>query len=645
MNIPRFLTGFYLLFWGYETGNILIGIGMALVAEYLNTTKKKRHLSVNDFVTISDTVSLILVASLIMIFVLYPPRQAPYLLVEWLPIINIPLLFAQYISSGNSVVIGTRFGGKKGAPHTHRPFNFAFLFFGMTLFSAATGVNRGEEFFPVLILLTFFTFFPSRSRRFSRWLFFMTGVIVVALSFMGNRGYLAAHRVIREAARDWLVAYYNRYQRDYSKNITSLGDVGEMKLSGAIVMHLKGKKPPQLIKEAAFTTFGGTIWFHKETQVVQIQAEEDGWVVASETSETSLPLHINYYFPHKRGVLPLPYNTAVIQNLNVAGLERNGVGKFMVEEGPPLLDYDIVFSDSTTLMAPTRADLTISKDEYETVKKITESFSVTTESSGEERVNAVKKYLAQFSYSLSLKGQGRYKTPLQNFLLHTKQGHCELFATATVLLLRSLHLPARYAIGYSISEKGAFLDDYIVRERHGHAWAEVYYNGQWRVVDTTPSVWFSSDAKNSSVFERLYDFVDFIKFSYKKYRLEEREKSSFYMVSAIVLLSLFLVIRIVLRMRKNRLVRSDTRNNQMRKNSPFRKIITLLQKRGVIKEEHETMHEYMSRATEILSIEMPPERLFYLHNKVLFDSQGISKAEMAELVSGVAGWLFLAQSR
>jgi transglutaminase-like putative cysteine protease len=44
------------------------------------------------------------------------------------------------------------------------------------------------------------------------------------------------------------------------------------------------------------------------------------------------------------------------------------------------------------------------------------------------------------------------ETELARFLLHTRSGHCEYFATATTLLLRYAGVPTRYAVGYSVQE-------------------------------------------------------------------------------------------------------------------------------------------------------------------------------------------------
>ena len=61
---------------------------------------------------------------------------------------------------------------------------------------------------------------------------------------------------------------------------------------------------------------------------------------------------------------------------------------------------------------------------------------------------------------------------MSRFLLRTRSGHCEYFATATVLLLRQLGIPARYAVGYAVHE--ATGRKYVVRQRDAHAWCLVW---------------------------------------------------------------------------------------------------------------------------------------------------------------------------
>src|SRR4029077_6554167 len=85
-------------------------------------------------------------------------------------------------------------------------------------------------------------------------------------------------------------------------------------------------------------------------------------------------------------------------------------------------------------------------------------------------------------------------TPLARFLLRTRSGHCEYFATATVLLLRALDIPARYAVGYAVHESSH--NGFVVRQRDAHAWCLVWNPNtrSWLDFDTTPPSWMDEEA-------------------------------------------------------------------------------------------------------------------------------------------------------
>jgi transglutaminase-like putative cysteine protease len=74
------------------------------------------------------------------------------------------------------------------------------------------------------------------------------------------------------------------------------------------------------------------------------------------------------------------------------------------------------------------------------------------------------------------------------FLFDTKQGFCNYYATAEVILLRSLGIPARMAAGYAQGEDLANDAGYVVRQRDAHAWPEVYFPGiGWVEFEPTSS--------------------------------------------------------------------------------------------------------------------------------------------------------------
>jgi len=77
--------------------------------------------------------------------------------------------------------------------------------------------------------------------------------------------------------------------------------------------------------------------------------------------------------------------------------------------------------------------------------------------------------------------------PLAHFLFERREGHCEYFASALTILLRSAGVPARVAAGYFGAhwvEAGGY---YVVREGDAHAWTEAWIPGQgWTRFDATP---------------------------------------------------------------------------------------------------------------------------------------------------------------
>ena len=107
-----------------------------------------------------------------------------------------------------------------------------------------------------------------------------------------------------------------------------------------------------------------------------------------------------------------------------------------------------------------------------------------------ERVRRIVKYLSNdngFVYSLKQSRQDRSLDPLEDFLLNTKSGHCEYYASACVLMLQSVDVPARLINGYYGSEINGLSGRYEVRQRHAHAWAEAFVDDRWLTVEATPS--------------------------------------------------------------------------------------------------------------------------------------------------------------
>lgn len=101
---------------------------------------------------------------------------------------------------------------------------------------------------------------------------------------------------------------------------------------------------------------------------------------------------------------------------------------------------------------------------------------------------AIQDYLYSsggFSYTTDIRGQCAGEKLVDCFM-RIKQGYCEYFATAMVMMLRSVGVPARYVLGYL---PGRQQDDgtWSVARGAAHSWVEVYFPDYgWVEFDPTP---------------------------------------------------------------------------------------------------------------------------------------------------------------
>lgn len=68
--------------------------------------------------------------------------------------------------------------------------------------------------------------------------------------------------------------------------------------------------------------------------------------------------------------------------------------------------------------------------------------------------------------------------PTEQFLTIDRKGHCQLFASALVLMLRSQGIPARMVVGYRTDEYSELGKSYVARQYHAHAWVEALIDAE-----------------------------------------------------------------------------------------------------------------------------------------------------------------------
>ena len=173
-------------------------------------------------------------------------------------------------------------------------------------------------------------------------------------------------------------------------------------------------------------------------------------------------------------------------------LEDDSVEILRYEEGKPnftadekrILDeaieeMNIAYDNFTSL--PSR----LPKRIYTLAEKI-----VAGKTSDYEKALAIEEYFhnSEFVYDLSPPRSPNNRDYVDFFILESKRGICVHYATAMVVLARAAGLPARYVEGYVAKELDTETGKYIVRQKHGHAFPEVYIAGYgWMTFEPTVS--------------------------------------------------------------------------------------------------------------------------------------------------------------
>ncbi len=107
-----------------------------------------------------------------------------------------------------------------------------------------------------------------------------------------------------------------------------------------------------------------------------------------------------------------------------------------------------------------------------------------------EKAEALERFLrVRFEYTLDVESGPRESDPILHFLFTTKRGHCELSASAFVLMCRTLGLHARLVNGFQTGVWNDYLGAWQVRQMDAHAWAEVWFGDGAGWVDFDPTPW------------------------------------------------------------------------------------------------------------------------------------------------------------
>ncbi|MBI2311126.1 MAG: transglutaminase domain-containing protein [Betaproteobacteria bacterium] len=652
MRPPRFLIGAALLFWGWHGGLLPAALPMALAIEGARGLPWRWELEAQDFYRVADLCTLLLVGIIGYQFIGGRFPEAMFLVLKWLPFAVFPLILAQSYSTQGEIPVEALFltlrNPRRVQAEPLAPVNVGFPFAAVCALAAAAANPRTPWFYAGLTLLAAWGLWSVRPARQSAALWGLLFLAAAGSGYLGHVGLSRLQTAIEEAVIGWLFDY--DLETDPFKSRTRIGAIGKLKLSDRVNLRVRapeGSEPPRLLRETTYNTFGGGSWFAKNARFEQLApgADNKTWNLAP-TADQDKSVAIGTHLKNGKGVIALPAGTTRILSLPAIALERSNAGAVRVEDAPGFVTYRAQYGGGAVADAvPDPADLQVPATVDETLDPIARRLGLATKSPG-ERLAAVQAFFHEgFGYTLQLEDEPGGTRSLEEFLVNSRKGHCEYFATATVLLLRKAGIPARYAVGYAVQEYSPLQGQYLVRTRHAHSWALAFVDGAWREVDTTPSVWAVEEEKQASVWQPLLDLGSYAWYLFSRWRwAEEEEGQGFNIAWLAVPLSAVLLWRVFSR-RKMRGAGSgpaSERTAGVAPESAFYQVVARLEQYGYVRGAGEPLARWLARIREAPAIAADPgemKEMLGLHYRLRFDPQAAPAGVRARLEALALAWL------
>ncbi len=567
MKTPPFLISAALLFWGGQTGLLPLAILFAAALETRSLLKTRREVSRAEWSHLADICTIILLGVLVAGFFRDKTRII-YDIGKLLPAVFFPIVLAQqYSVSGKTDVSALSLIGRRQnkPPGGCRPKNILYPYFFTCLLAA--GFGGAGTYFAGICLLAGWAAYPIRSRRVPllRWM--------LLLLLAGAAGFVFHTTLYR--LQQAAVAFSSRFfERDTDpfKTVTSIGDIGRQKLSGRILFRAAPEKLPPgtaalRLAEASYNIYRSRVWYALKAELTPLERPPEFRPVSLSPRPANTPVYaveIQAGVKRRKATLKLPAGTFELNHLPECAVLTNRLGSAVVRDvDPKLIRYRAAFAPGTCIeSAPTPLDLVVPDQEAAAIAGIIEQLHLKQRPPAEAAQILKDWFDAEFSYTLEHRGRGSRATPLAFFLLDRKAGQCELFATATVLILRACGIPARYTIGYVAAEYSPLERQFIIRQRHGHAWARVFLNGRWQDLDTTSPNWLELEDRAQSPFHFITDIFSFISFCAARLRWSQTD----YLGRLAIGLLLLLIVLIANRVRRQK--QSGRKKTVRRKKKP-----------------------------------------------------------------------------
>lgn len=676
VQVPVLILGAAALLWGWHQSLLVYAVLAAVAVECARSVQFRWQFDNSDFHRLGDASGIGL---LLLVVVQFSDRGLTgiYGVLRWFPMVILGLTLAQLYSTRSAtplsaMFLSVRLAVKRGRITEPGELDMRLPFLIACMLSASAGAGRSPWVLPAEVALLLWLLWvnrPAGRSAVSMVAALALCVVVVAMT----AGTVRATRqalgpVIMDIMRERMAHW-----RDPFRNHTALGEIGRLKLSDRIVMRVEsppGIAVPRLLHEASYSHLSNNVWLAGSTRFTQLTPGVDGtrWDLSADRRPFST-VTIAKSLINNKAMLAVPAGAFRIDDLPVEELSANTLGALKVQTGPALVRYRVRYAPGAGFRAaPVEHDRVVPRRLEDVLQTTLRGLNIAaaTKANGQTEgesdadaaqvVRALYRYFNDgYRYTLELTAPTEQFHPIEDFLLRSRAGHCEYFASATVLLLRAAGIPARYATGYAVQEYSPLEQAWLVRRRHAHSWAVAWIDDQWVAVDTTPAQWFAEEAQGAAWWQAAYDAVSWVWHRFSRWRLEGTgdETESTLLLWALVPLGLFLAWRV----RKSRRVqraRGESANKAKYASaalrgtdSEFYRIEEKLRELGLQRPGHCSPRAWLTHLAHQGQLPEGTEQfdeLITLHYRLRFAAEELDDEQRKRLAQGVERWLRLASA-
>jgi protein-glutamine gamma-glutamyltransferase len=558
MKTPPFLMMAALALWGWQANWLMLGLALGAALEASRLVRTRWELGLEDFRRLWSVTTLLVVGAALFLLLAHADWESAsrfarepnpgagletwrdaarmgLMFVLWLPLLLYPFVLVHTYSRTDELPWSTvspfvrwrqRRAAAFGVERISKGFRPAYPYLLLALLAGVASDRSVPLYYPALALLTGWALWHHRSPRFRTATWCGTMAVVILMGFAG----VQAFRWTFERYQDWETRWLSQLSGDRFQPhgvLTDIGAISRRKASGRIVLRIRtdGSSPPPLLREAVFNQYRAAYWSATDREFAPVTPHPDGttWPIARASVQEG-KITIAGYTRKGETLLALPHGSFEVSDLPAGRFETNRFGVAQVGDAPRLASYSARYATKTEDAAPPNAgDLDLDhlpEADREAILRVARDLGLN-EMSPRAVMDGVQEFLLRnFRYTLdpsrSEQGGPVRRAALEQFLFESRRGHCEHFATATVLLLRAGGIPARYVVGYAVEERQG--DMFIVRARHAHAWGVAFLDGRWEPVDNTPGGWIQQESNLARWWEPIQDRISQAWFRFTHWR-------------------------------------------------------------------------------------------------------------------------------